>query len=227
MPRPSSDSSQNVPRPPQRIETELERLDDAALLELLLGRSARDHEFKRAKALLNFAGGLEGLARLGPSLLAQQAGLGVARATRLSAAFELGARRWQSRATSAKIDSLGAVANWAAPRLVPLDHEEIWVLSLDGRNCLRSGRRVGQGGLHGCALTARDILRPALRDGASAIVLVHNHPSGDPTPSPEDLQMTHAVVLACGAIGLPLLDHVIVAREGAASLLALGAIPAR
>jgi DNA repair protein RadC len=110
---------------------------------------------------------------------------------------------------------------------LPLDHEEMWLLSLDGRSALGSSRRVGQGGLHGLALTAKDILRPALRDGASAIVLVHNHPSGDPTPSPEDVSMTRAVVSACSAVGLPLLDHVIVAREGAASLLAQGVIPAR
>jgi DNA repair protein RadC len=101
----------------------------------------------------------------------------------------------------------------------------MWLLSLDGRNVLANSRRIGQGGLHGLAITAKDILRPALRDGASGIVLVHNHPSGDPSPSTEDVQMTRAVVTACGAVGLPLLDHVVVAREGATSLLALGVVP--
>ena len=205
----------------------MQSLDDATLLELILGRSRNGEGLRRARELLGFGGGVDGLARLGPTLLAQHPGLGQVRATRLAAAFELGARRFQKAAPRTRIDSLDAVLNWARPKLLALDHEEMWVLSLDGRNALCGCRRVGQGGLHGLALTAKDILRPALRDGASCIVLVHNHPSGDPAPSPEDIRMTRAVVTACNAVGLPLLDHVVVARDGAASLLALGVVPAR
>jgi DNA repair protein RadC len=68
-------------------------------------------------------------------------------------------------------------------------------------------------------------LRVALRDGASGLVVVHNHPSGDPKPSCEDVSMTACLVEACDAVGLPLLDHVIVARGGAASLFELGVLP--
>ncbi len=107
---------------------------------------------------------------------------------------------------------------WARPRLAALEHEEVWLLSLDGKYGLKSARRIAQGGLHGCALLTRDVLSPALRDGASAIVLVHNHPSGDPTPSPEDIAMTRAVRAAGELVGIPLLDHVVVARSGARSI---------
>jgi DNA repair protein RadC len=124
------------------------------------------------------------------------------------------------------MESLESVITWARPRLLPLDHEELWLLCLDARNALRSSRRVGQGGLHSCALTAKDILRPALRDGASSIILVHNHPSGDPIPSQADLAMTAEVDTACTTIGVPLVDHVIVATEGATSLLELGLLRA-
>lgn len=210
-------------KPPLNLQT----LDDVTLLELLLGGRSKGTGRNRAEELLGFGGGVDGLSRLGPTLLAQHPGLGQARATRLAAAFELGARRFRTDVTRQRIDSLDAVIAWAKPKLLGLDHEEMWVLSLDGRNALYSSRRVGQGGLHGIALTAKDILRPALRDGASSIVLVHNHPSGDPSPSPEDIRMTRAVVSACNAVGLPLLDHVVVAREGAASLLALGVVPPR
>ncbi|HEY1535151.1 MAG TPA: JAB domain-containing protein, partial [Polyangiaceae bacterium] len=89
---------------------------------------------------------------------------------------------------------------------------------LDGKYGLKSARRIAQGGLHGCALLTRDVLSPALRDGASAIVLVHNHPSGDPTPSPEDIAMTRAVRVAGELVGIPLIDHVVVSRSGACSL---------
>jgi DNA repair protein RadC len=83
---------------------------------------------------------------------------------------------------------------------------------------------VAQGGLHGCALTPGDVLRPAVRDGGSAFVLVHNHPSGDPFPSREDVAMTRLVAAAGELLGVPLLDHVIVARGGESSLLELGAL---
>src|SRR5262249_48282426 len=102
-------------------------------------------------------------------------------------------------------------------------HEQMWIFGLDGRNGLRTVRRVAEGGLHGCSVSARDILRAALTDAASAIVLVHNHPSGDPAPSSEDIAMTRAVELAAAAVGVPLVDHVIVTSDGRhASLLDLG-----
>ena len=82
--------------------------------------------------------------------------------------------------------------------------EVMYVLCLDGRNRVTVMSEVARGGLHGCAVSARDILRPACAVGASAIVLVHNHPSGDPTPSLEDVQMTGAVRSAAEAIGIPL-----------------------
>ena len=100
----------------------------------------------------------------------------------------------------------------------------MWVLSLDGRNRLRGERRVAQGGLHGCAVAARDILRAALTDAASAFVLVHNHPSGDPRPSPEDVAMTAAVARAATVVGVPLVDHVVVSDGRHASMLELGVL---
>lgn len=120
------------------------------------------------------------------------------------------------------IASGDAVARWARPRLAHLEHEELWVLLLDGRNRLRHAVRAAQGGQHACSLTPADVLRPAVRGAASALVLVHNHPSGDPTPSREDVAMTRAVAAACEVVAIPLMDHVIVARDGASSLLEQG-----
>jgi DNA repair protein RadC len=96
------------------------------------------------------------------------------------------------------------------------------VLALDGRHGLRAARRVASGGIHGLHVTARDPLRIALREAASAFVLVHNHPSGDPTPSDEDLAFTRVVVEGAAAIGTPMLDHVVVARRRATSMLDAG-----
>jgi len=202
-------------------------LADADLLAVLLGTGvAGASALALASGLLDRAGGLEGLSRLGPHALAAHRGLGPAKAARLVVALELG-RRALSLGLAERRSSIGSfetVVAWARPRLAALDHEEVWLLSLDGRNGLRASQRVAQGGLHGCALTPRDVLRPALRDAASAIVLVHNHPSGDPSPSPEDVDMTRALGAACDVVGVPLIDHVVVARGGAASLLELGVL---
>jgi DNA repair protein RadC len=197
-----------------------ELLSSAELVAVLLGTGSEGEPATRlAAALLDSTGSLEALARLGPNALSSFRGVGPAKAARLAAAFELGRRALQKQLSVRKtsIGRFEAVVEWAQP-LVVLEHEEVWLLSLDGRNGLKSARRVAQGGLHGCALTPRDVLGPALRDAASAILLVHNHPSGDPEPSREDVSMTHAVAAACEIVGVPLLDHVVVARSGARSV---------
>ncbi len=85
---------------------------------------------------------------------------------------------------------------------------------LDGRNRLVGSEIIAKGGQHGCAIHARDILRSALVSGCSAYIVGHNHPSGDPKPSTEDLEMTAALLAASKAVGLPLLDHIVSARGG-------------
>jgi len=196
-------------------------LSDADLVALLLATGTVGQSVSSlASALLEEIGGLERLPRIGPHRLAQQRGIGPVKATRLLAAIELG-RRVTVHSLSderALVGSFEAVVAWARPRLSGLDHEEVWLLCLDGRNGLRSTRRIARGGLHGCALRPADVLRPALEDASSGIVLVHNHPSGDPTPSLADVELTRTLAEACQLVGLYLLDHVIVARSGAESL---------
>jgi DNA repair protein RadC len=203
------------------------QLGDLELVTLLLEGAGRDQPaWAVAAELLDAAGGLGPLSRQSAHHLSTVHGLSIGEAGSLVAAFELGRRASvQDLADErGRIGSFDSVAEWARPRLAHLEYEEVWLLSLDGGNGLKSVTRVAQGGLHGCALTPRDVLRPALRDGASAMVLVHNHPSGDPTPSEADVQMTRSLARAAEMVGVPLLDHVVVARAGATSLLELGAL---
>jgi DNA repair protein RadC len=203
----------------------VDSLHDTELLALVLGTGAAGESAAAvAASLLSWTGGLRGVLRLGAHGLADRRGIGHAKAARLMAAFELGRRVTLSELGEQRplCGSFDQVAQWAQPRLGCLEHEEVWVLCLDGRNGVKSIRRVAQGGLHGCALTARDVLRPPLLDGASSLVLVHNHPSGDPTPSEQDIHMTRSVAVAAEVVGLALLDHVVVARSGSQSLLELG-----
>lgn len=133
----------------------------------------------------------------------------------LAAAFELGRRVEVARAqTPETFASAGDVVGWATPRISMLPQEELWMLALDGRGHLRAARCMAKGGIHGAAVRAADPLRAALRADASAFVLVHNHPSGDPTPSKEDVALTAEIAAAGRIIGVPLLDHVVVARDG-------------
>ncbi|MGH7330719.1 MAG: JAB domain-containing protein, partial [Polyangiaceae bacterium] len=115
-----------------------------------------------------------------------------------------------------------AVDAWARPRLVTLDHEELWALALDGRNRLRAARRIAAGGLHGMHVLPRDVLRAMVREAASTFVLVHNHPSGDDRPSEEDVGFTLRVVEAARALGTPLVDHVVIGAPGYTSMLETG-----
>jgi DNA repair protein RadC len=85
---------------------------------------------------------------------------------------------------------------------------------LNGQNGITGAEIIAKGGRHGCAVTAADILRSALISNASGIIIGHNHPSGDPVPSAEDIEMTIRLMKACDTIGLTLLDHIVVARDG-------------
>jgi DNA repair protein RadC len=203
---------------------------DVDLLAMILGtpRGGRSAASLAAR-LLDEHGGVGGLLRAGVGQLAEHRGIGPVRAGRVAAAIELGRRAVAAASIEAspQLFDHTAVVSWAHPRLAVLDHEELWVLALDGRHGLRAARRVASGGLHGLQVGVRDVLRIALREAASAFILVHNHPSGDPTPSAEDVAFTSAVAAAATVVGTPIVDHVIIARQRSSSLLALGLITAR
>jgi len=211
-------ASSRPPRPFPPSSNALDEADDVELVALLLGAASRsdDDPLERARTLLDDAGGLARLATR-PSDALAHAGAGP---TRVAAAFEL-ARRI-ARAEPDEPPHLGnaeQVAAYVRPRIGHLEHEEMWLAALDGRNRVRALRRLAMGGLHGCALGTRDVLRVALREGASAFVLAHNHPSGDPTPSREDVALTATVLAAAELVGVPLVDHVVVTRTAHRSIL--------
>lgn len=174
--------------------------------------------------LLADLGGIGGLGRTTPDELEARLAAASVRlkplgcALGIAAAFELGRRVANDATVPASIANSADVAAWAMPRLAALDHEELWLLALDGRSHVRAVRCVAKGGLHGMGVRPADPLRLALRAAASGFVLVHNHPSGDPSPSREDISFTQRVAAAAVVVGMPLLDHVVVSRAGFASV---------
>lgn len=209
----------------------IDALSDADLIALLLGTGLPGRPVGRLAAdVLEASGGLLGLAREG-ALGADTVGLGEAKRARIDAAFALG-RRVAALVALPRPPSLldpAAVARWARAELGLHAHEELWAVVLDARHAPIGVRRLAQGSSLGCATSQRDVLRAVLRAGGSGFVLVHNHPSGDPTPSPEDTRTTLALARAGETIGVPLVDHVIVGNASHASLFELGLLdtPAR
>jgi len=208
-------------------EIGVECLGDAELVAIVLGTGRVGMPVGvLAATLLDEHGGVAGLARAGCGQLSESLGVGAAKGARLAAAVELGRRATlaASLEASPKLPDRFAVEAWARPRLATLDHEELWLLVLDGRHGLKGARRVAAGGIHGLHVAVRDPIRIALREAASAFVLVHNHPGGDPAPSDEDVTFTRSVAQAASIVGTPMLDHVIVARRLSTSMLDAGVL---
>ncbi len=203
----------------------VDTLADEELVAILVERGT-EHEplERRVRRLLAEAGGLPGLLGHGVGGFAHELGLGLACGARLAAAIELGVRaaRLAHDVERAPATSAHDVERWARRRLSGLAHEELWALLLDTRHRIVGERMLARGGLHACALTARDVLRPVVREAASAFVLVHNHPGGDPCPSREDVAFTRTVSAGASTLGVTLVDHVVVARDGFVSLLEAG-----
>ena len=151
------------------------------------------------------------LSRLGPRDLARRFALGRSVAQRLAAAFRLGRRVERARRPErASMTSPRRVFAAVAAELRGLERERFVTLLLDGRHRLKCLERVSEGTLTSSLVHPREVFRPAVREAAAAIVVAHNHPSGDPEPSHEDLEVTQRLLEAGRVLGIPLLDHLVV-----------------
>ncbi|MEU4598150.1 DNA repair protein RadC [Nocardia sp. NPDC023988] len=188
-------------------------LTDAELLALLLGQGTRGQSaLELAAHLLAEYGGLAELAAARPEELASQAGIGPAKAAAVIAAFHLGTR---SR-TSEPVPRLTApddIARAAAPLFAGARVERLLVLICDTQNRLRHRVFVAEGAIDHVAVPVREILNTVLRHDGRAFAVVHNHPSGDPAPSPDDRRASTLLYQAAATVGLRYLDHVVIAGE--------------
>lgn len=199
-------------------------LGDNELLAMLLGHGGRGASaLDLANRLLAELGGLRGLARVSPADLGRQRGVGPAMAARIVAAVELG-RRTVVRASPARVQITAPVdaARYLLPRFGTADVEQGGVLLLDARHRVLQARVLTRGTADATAMHPRDVFREAALAGAAALVLFHNHPSGDPLPSPEDLQLTQRMIDAGHLMGITVVDHVILADTTYCSLRDLG-----
>ncbi|MCY2960451.1 MAG: DNA repair protein RadC [Planctomycetota bacterium] len=159
------------------------------------------------------------VARRSPRDLCVRSGLTPAAAVRLAAAFELGRRVERTGpAARAPMNAPALVHAVAAPLLRGLDREEFHAFLLDTRHRLLRTAHISTGTLSTSLVHPREVYAAALREAAAAIVVVHNHPSGDPEPSAQDLEVTRRLVQVGALVGVPLLDHVVVGADRWVSL---------
>jgi len=224
MPR-ASHGPNPFPPPDERLRERLARLgagalSDAELLALLLRTGDRSADaLGVAASLLQRHGGLHGLARAGARELAADAGIGPAKSASICASLELGRRLATRRLQpGAAIRGPEDVFAHFHPRLRLLPHETFIALLLDGRHRVLREETVSQGTLTASLVHPREVFRSALRESAAALILVHNHPSGDPTQSAEDREVTRRLARAGELLGVRILDHVVVAERGFCSL---------
>lgn len=193
-------------------------LSDQEILTLLIGTGTAAASAKTvAAALLDQAGqgGLSTIARRTVDGLSSQDGIGTALAARLVAAFELGRRASVGPADGPRrIMGPTDVHALLGPRLRDLDQEEFHVLLLNRQHGVLNTLQITRGILDASLIHPREVYRRAVEVGAGAIIVAHNHPSGDPTPSAEDRSVTRQLAEAGRTLGIPLLDHVVIGRDG-------------
>jgi len=210
-----------------------EALTEAELIAILLrtGRRGRSVLDVARDLLHRFDNDLDRLSRADIDELAAVRGIGMAKAVELRAAFALARRLLdlQGRDLPA-VNSPEEVARFMGEVFRGVRQEEFHVLFLDTRNHLIGQRRITVGLLDRSHIHAREVFREAIKASARSVILVHNHPSGDPTPSPEDIATTRNLIEAGKIVGIEVLDHVIIGRrtrshpEGYVSLKRKGAI---
>ena len=201
-------------------------LADAELLALQLGygapgRSALDV----AREMLAAYGSLADVAAREPVELAKLPGVGRAKAARLSSAFEM-SRRLRARTPGSRTVLSSPAQVYAAfgPLMEDLRHEVFRIALLDAQNGLLCDRIVSEGTLSATLVHPREVFKPAILECAASVILLHNHPSGDPTPSREDIRLTRQLVECSRMLDVPIHDHVVIGRGRFVSLAEQGIV---
>ena len=192
----------------------VDALRDEELLALLIGSGSRGEQAVDVgrRVMQEFGGDLHALGRSGLLRLEAVRGIGPARAVCIAAAMELGRRRMaRPDPPAVRVTRSEDIVRRFRSRLIDRSEEEFWALALNRANGALADLRISIGGQSGTVVDPKVVFSKALVVRASALVLVHNHPSGNPRPSESDKRLTRSLVEAGRALDLPVLDHVIIA----------------
>lgn len=189
-----------------------EMLSNKEILAILLRTGMKgENVLDFAERLLTEAGGLAGLARMSVHDLTQLHGLGSAKASELKAALELGRRSVSADPmTRPVVNSPQDIAHLVMEEMRFLDREHFRIVSLSTKNHVLGISSISIGSLNSSLVHPRECFKEAIRRNSNAIILLHNHPSGDPTPSREDIDVTRRLADGGQILGIEVLDHVII-----------------
>ncbi len=195
-------------------------LSTSELLAIILRTGARSESaINLGSRLLAQFGGLAGIARTGFSDLCDVHGLGVAKAAQLKAALELGKRLMvASPEERPQVKSPADVANLLMLEMGFLEQEHLRLVLLDTKNRVLGMPTIYIGSLNTSVLRVGELFREAIKANCAALIVVHNHPSGDPTPSPEDVRITEQIVEAGKLLDVEVLDHLVIGQQRYVSL---------
>lgn len=206
-----------------------DRLNDAELLGLIFRSGTRTRRgsvsaVQLGRALLNEYGSLHSLSTRDVRELMRVAGIGPAKGVQLAAAFEIGRRVEASAGTAERVQicSPADVASAFVPQMRDLKREIFKIVLLNTANVILSDYTVSEGGLAASIVEPRAVFQKAVLENAAAVICIHNHPSGNPEPSREDVRITRQLVEAGKLMGIPIHDHLIIAGSGYTSMAERG-----
>jgi DNA repair protein RadC len=208
-------------RPRERLEKYgAQALSNAELLAIILRVGSQGlSAVSLGQQLLAQYHGLRGLAKASVAEMCQVKGMGSAKAIQIKAALELGRRLMIAAPEERpKITSPADAANLLMLDMGLLDQEHLWVLLLDTKNHVIEVVKIYQGSVNASLIRIGELFREAVRRNCAAIIVAHNHPSGDPTPSPEDVRVTHRMVDAGKLLDIEVLDHLVIGHQKFVSL---------
>ena len=208
-------------RPRERLEKlGAGSLNDAELLGILIRVGLPgENAVQVGQRILNHLGGLSGIHRADFADVCQEKGIGSAKAAQIKAAIELGRRMVRDNPEeSVTVHSPQDAADLVMYEMVAFEQEELRVILLDTRNRVIRIEEVYRGSLNASQVRVGELFKSAVKRSAASLIVVHNHPSGDPTPSPDDIAITRAIIQAGKLLDIDVLDHLIVGRGRFVSL---------
>ena len=197
-------------------------LSDAELLAILLRVGVKgENAVQVGQRILSTYGGLLGLHKATYEEVCREHGLGQAKAAQIKAAIEIGNRLAQRKIADEErpaFNSPNDVAAFVQYEMVALDQEQLRILLLDTRNRLEKMVTLYIGSLNSSTVRVGELFKEAIRRNSASLILIHNHPSGDPSPSPEDIALTRAAVQAGKLLDVEVLDHIVIGKGRHVSL---------
>lgn len=212
-------------RPRERLRSRgADALSNSELLAILMNTGMKGEPVTlMAQRLLHQHGGLTGLTRMDLAEMARVKGVGESKAARIKAAFELGKRlAVLSDDGRMRIETPEDVAQLLGIEMASLEQEQLRVVMLDTKNQVIATKMVYQGSVNSAGVRTAEVFRDAVRMNAVSIVLVHNHPSGDPTPSSADVSVTLELVKAGDLLEIKVIDHLVIGQGRHISMKRLG-----